>query len=443
MGTTVGKPVERMNKKAIISELAPIDQTEFYLNPMDFIKNRFETRDSIEEWGFLWAHRILEEVFVRPELDMKWVLSTLNKEDLARIVPDSEMEYVRLDPESAKGDKLNQLHQILTKHLTKKPDDAEEEEVVEAKLEGMMAIIAQMGRGINYLCFGASAIDVLVESDRYFELMEELDSKLRRLKRDITNEIFQKKLQDVKTKFSAILRIFEKVIGGKDNFTIRKKRLDSLFYHCEEIIVLINDTDSVIFDKAHYCLDFVSNFLVFHLGMLQIAEDDFGLKDYKDRRTNALKFYPILMKSYIDKAMSNYVKAIIVNYHNQYSTLKEHEEIFNEMTGGVIYKVENSGLHTVWANATIKEMEKDKMYYSFNDKKLMPVEPAFLCSLETPLLCRALRYGVAMKLEDLFTDYVKNIEICIGLLGRSAKKGDFDGQDFDFNCEEESAISTV
>ena len=105
------------------------------------------------------------------------------------------------------------------------------------------------------------------------------------------------------------------------------------------MILLIIDIDSIIFDKAHYCIDFVCNFLVFHLGMLQIAEENFNLKDYSERRTNALKFYPILMKSYIDKAMSNYVKAVIVNYHNHYSSFQEHEEIFNEMTGGVIYKI--------------------------------------------------------------------------------------------------------
>ena len=445
MGQTVGKPVERNNKKPIIEELTPIDENEFYVNPIEFIRKRFETRASIEEWGFLWAHRILEEVFVRPELDMKWILNTLHKDDLANIVPESEMETISLDPNSLKSDKLKDLHAILTSHLTQREEENNDEEFLNQRMNGMMGLMKKMWNGVCQFCFGASAIDVLVESDRYFELMEELDVKIRRLKRDITNELFQKKLQDIKTKFSAILKIFEKVISGKDDFITRKKRLDSLFYHCEEIIVLINDTESVIFEKAHYCIDFVSNFLVFHLGMLQIAEEDFELRDYKERRTNALKFYPILMKSYIDKAMSNYVSAIIVNYHNQYSTLKEHEEIFNEMTGGVIYKVENSGLHLIWGEASLKEMEKDRMFYGFSEKKLMAMNPSFLCSLETPLLCRALRYGIAMKLEDLFTDYVKNIEMCISLLGRHTKKGDVDPGSFDFNAsgDENSSISTI
>ena len=432
MGQTVGKPVERTNSKAIIEELAPLDRSEFQTNPIEFINKRFETRASIEEWGFLWAHRILEEVFVRPGLDMQWVLNHLHKDDLASIVPQSEMEFVTLDPDSAKGNKLEELHKMLTSHLSEEQDE-KEDEGLDDKLSGFRGLMEQAWKGVCHLAFGASAIDVLVESDRYFELMEELESKIRRLKKEINNELFQKKLGNIKTKFSAILRIFEKVIEGKDEFKTKQKRLDSLFYHCEEIIVLITDPESVIFDKAHYCIDFVSNFLIFHLGMLQIAEDDFGLKDYQQRRNNALKFYPTLMKSYINKAMSNYVKAIILNYHNQYSTIKEHEEIFNEMTGGVIYKIVNNKFHYIWDNTSVKEMEVDKMYYSFKEKNLVQLKPAFLCSLELPMLTRALRYGVALKLEDLFTDYAKTIETCIALLSRTSKKGDSGDDYFDYN----------
>jgi len=42
--------------------------------------------------------------------------------------------------------------------------------------------------------------------------------------------------------------------------------------------------------------------------------------------------YPIIMKSYVEKAITNYVSSIILNYHNHYNSLKETEEIFNEMT---------------------------------------------------------------------------------------------------------------
>jgi len=37
--------------------------------------------------------------------------------------------------------------------------------------------------------------------------------------------------------------------------------------------------------------------------MLTIAEDDYDLKDYNQLRSKAAHFYPILMKSYVEKAI--------------------------------------------------------------------------------------------------------------------------------------------
>lgn len=430
MGQTVGKQVDRVNDTPIIGELSQSDDTEFYTNPIDFIHQRFKVRESISQWGFLWAHRILEEVFVRPELDMKWILNHLNKEDLARIIPKSEFDNISLSYDSSKADKLKELQQLLASTQGKQEETSSDEEFLRCKMTGMLEIAQRISRYIWFHTFGANAIDVLVESDWYFEFLKEQEVKIRRLKKDIADKLFQKKLQDIKTKFSAILRIFDKVINGKDSFDTRKKRIDSLFYHWEEIAVFITDVESIIYEKAHCWIDFVSNFLVFHLGMLQIAEENFGLKDYFERRTNWLKFYPILMRSYIDKATSNYVRAIILNYHNQYSQFQESEEIFNEMTGGVIYHISRSEFHLIWNKSNLKEMENDNMYYQFNEQKLVTVNPSFLWSLETPLLWRALRYGVASKLEDLFSDYINNINLWIGLLGRTNIKKGFDTFDF-------------
>ena len=319
----------------------------------------------------------------------------------------------------------------LVNNITKESHDAQDEdENTTEKLNFFMLLMKKTWKGLGEFIFGASAIDVLIESDRYFELLRDFEARIQRLKNDIGDKMFQKKLYDVKMKFSAVLTIFDKVINGKDSFSTRRKRLDSLFYHCEEIILLIIDTKSVLYDKAHYCIEFISNFLVFHLGMLQIAEDDFGIIDYKERRKNALKFYPTLVKSYIDKAISVYVRSIVLKYHSMGSSFKEYEMIFNEITEGMIYRVNNTSLHPIWDGTTVKEMEKDKMFYSFKDKKLVPLKPSFLCSMDSPVLCRALRNGIALKLEDLFTDYIKNIEICISLLGINNKKEDAIPDDF-------------
>lgn len=99
--------------------------------------------------------------------------------------------------------------------------------------------------------------------------------------------------------------------------------------------------------------------------MLAIAEEDYELSDYKDQRMKSAYYYPILMKSYVEKAISNYVWSIILNYHNHYGSLKETEEIFNEMTQGVILKRNNKDDKYVW-DSNIDNMLKDEFYYSFS-----------------------------------------------------------------------------
>jgi hypothetical protein len=115
-------------------------------------------------------------------------------------------------------------------------------------------------------------------------------------------------------------------------------------------MISIEDTQGIFYEKAHYCLDLVASFLIFHLGVLSIAEEDFCLKDYRQIRERATMFYPILMKSYTEKAIQNYVSAIILNYHNDYNRFSETEEIFNEMSSKVIYKKNNSDEKEVWSD---------------------------------------------------------------------------------------------
>jgi DNA-directed RNA polymerase beta subunit len=103
------------------------------------------------------------------------------------------------------------------------------------------------------------------------------------------------------------------------------------------------------------------------------------------------------------------VKPIILNYHNQYSSFQEVEEIYYEMTDYVVYKLKRNEYHACW-KTTKEDMLKDRMFYNFKETKLLAIEPAFIIGPETPVLCRALRYGVAQKLEDLYTKYFSGID---------------------------------
>ena len=129
------------------------------------------------------------------------------------------------------------------------------------------------------------------------------------------------------------------VLEGEDPFEVRRSRLDSVFLICEEIQLLISDEQSDLFKHAEACVDLICSFIVTHLGMIRIAQEMFKLTDYDQKMNYLLEYYPILMRSYIEKAIENYVKPIILNFHNHYSQLEEIEEVFYERTGRVLYMI--------------------------------------------------------------------------------------------------------
>ena len=118
------------------------------------------------------------------------------------------------------------------------------------------------------------------------------------------------------------------------------------------------------------------------------------------------------MKSYIEKAIENYVKPVILNYHNQFSSTDEMEEVFYEKTGWILYLTRQNDRHLIWQGATKEDMKKDSMIYEFLDKKLEQVNP-IIQNIECPMICWALRYGATLKLEDLYTQFAKTIEIVV------------------------------
>lgn len=64
------------------------------------------------------------------------------------------------------------------------------------------------------------------------------------------------------------------------------------------------------------------------------------------------------MKSYIEKAIENYIKPLILNYHNHYGKMEEMEEVFYERTGRVLYLMRDNEKHEIWETST-EEMVKD------------------------------------------------------------------------------------
>ena len=74
------------------------------------------------------------------------------------------------------------------------------------------------------------------------------------------------------------------------------------------------------------------------------------------------------MRSYIEKAIENYVKPLILNYHNQYNKTERVEEVFYERTGRVLYKMKTEENHNIWPTNK-EQMKVDKMYDEFEKEK--------------------------------------------------------------------------
>ena len=106
----------------------------------------------------------------------------------------------------------------------------------------------------------------------------------------------------------------------------------------------------------------------------------------------------------------NNIEPIILNYHNHYSGFEENEEIFYERTGRVLYKVQRDDAHPIWPTSR-EEMEKDRMYYEFKDRKFKTIRPEYFGSIETPAVCRAIRHGMVLKLEDLYTPFIQAVDM--------------------------------
>jgi hypothetical protein len=197
---------------------------------------------------------------------------------------------------------------------------------------------------------------------------------------------------------------FELVVNGSDDYEIRRSRLDSVLGICEEITMMVTDSKSDIYKSAHLCIDLVYLFVVMHLSMLDMAITTFSMKEYKDNYLRYTQFYELLVSSYIEQAMSNYIRPIVLNYHNHYNSMQETEEIYYELTDIVVHKVVNNKSHKCWKTSE-EDLKNDNIFYSFKYSKLHEIEPAFLIGPESPVLCRALRYGMCLKLEEMYSQY--------------------------------------
>ena len=94
----------------------------------------------------------------------------------------------------------------------------------------------------------------------------------------------------------------------------------------------------------------MSAFLIFHLGLLKVAEEDFELKDYRKIRKRATVFYPKLMRSYIEKSMQIYIQSAFLTLESP--TDSNYSEIDTE--GRIVYKMKRPKPMKNWVDNDVK-----------------------------------------------------------------------------------------
>lgn len=68
---TVGREVDRSCPESAIETPDFSHFPRYEDDPLKFFETRINFRESLESWGYLWAHRLLEDAFIRPNYDMK------------------------------------------------------------------------------------------------------------------------------------------------------------------------------------------------------------------------------------------------------------------------------------------------------------------------------------------------------------------------------------
>jgi len=115
----VGKKFKRQTS---LEKLQTTDFTKFpkYSDgPKDFFETRIEFREALEEWGYFWSNKLVEDAFVRPNFDLSLLKKISNMRDEEEVFPiDQSMFSEEPHHEDAKDiltDKVNMLNQQLDK----------------------------------------------------------------------------------------------------------------------------------------------------------------------------------------------------------------------------------------------------------------------------------------------------------------------------------------
>ena len=115
---TVGKKHNRQATMAKIQDTNFDNFPIFEEDQIGFFETRMDFRESLETWGYFWAHKLIEDAFVRPNFDLSLLskISQVNNDEIDFSFDHSEEgETDKEDPKEYLNDKINVLKQQLQK----------------------------------------------------------------------------------------------------------------------------------------------------------------------------------------------------------------------------------------------------------------------------------------------------------------------------------------
>ena len=154
---------------------------------------------------------------------------------------------------------------------------------MEKRYKEIQTFFQKVVQTCDYMLYGCSGIDCVIETERFDLLKQEMDGKLRVLQKDIFNQAFSDKMKSLAIKMKSIMTFYDQAVRkGDDGHQVCRQRFDSMFVHLDQVLITITDETGPLYDRAHCCLDFVSQFLILHMGLLMLAEEDYELSDYRE-----------------------------------------------------------------------------------------------------------------------------------------------------------------
>lgn len=174
---TVGKTHNRQTK------LVFNDFPEKEKDLQEFFKSKISYREQLESWGYFWAHKLVEDAFVRPNFDISLLskISNLNREDLEFDFEQSEETKTTNfeDNKDLLNDKVNVLKQQLEK--------SQKAGFTKNTVGTAFMVARKLTRHVHVIGIAVTLVEVMLEFESENKIEKQTDLRVDKTKTELEN----------------------------------------------------------------------------------------------------------------------------------------------------------------------------------------------------------------------------------------------------------------